>query len=245
MTNDTFAPLRFAGPAAKRRPLGRRPPPVRLNQPRASGRWSLLKELREPASTATERLLSQAQVLLRRHGVLTRESVLAEGWSGGFAALYPVLRALEEAGKARRGYFVAGLGGSQFALPGAVDRLRAGRDEPGQVVALAATDPAQPYGAVLPWPADAVGRMGRLPGAFVVIFGGELVLFLERGGRSLLTRGHITVDMLAALLRVALNLTKVELQRVDGEPVRQSKLAPLLGEAGFGPSPRGLVVWKH
>ena len=245
VTNDTFAPLRLLGPAAKRRPLGRRPPPVRLNQPRASGRWSLVQELREPAPTATEQLLSQAQVLLRRHGVLTRESVLAEGWSGGFAALYPVLRALEEAGKARRGYFVAGLGGSQFALPGAVDRLRAGRDAPGQVVALAATDPAQPYGAVLPWPADAEGRMGRVPGAFVVLESGELVLFLERGGRSLLTRGRITVDMLSALLRVALNVTKIELQRVDGEPVRQSKLAPLLGEAGFGPSPRGMIVWKH
>ncbi|MDQ6900296.1 MAG: DEAD/DEAH box helicase, partial [Candidatus Dormibacteraeota bacterium] len=245
VTNDTFAPLRLLGPAAKRRPPGRRPPPVRLNQPRASGRWSLVQELREPTPTATERLLSQAQVLLHRHGVLTRESVLAEGWSGGFAALYPVLRALEEAGKARRGYFVAGLGGSQFALPGAVDRLRAGRDAPGQVVALAATDPAQPYGAVLPWPADAEGQMGRVPGGYVVLDGGDLVLFLERGGRSLLTRGRITVDMLAALVQVALNLTKVELQRVDGEPVRQSKLAPLLGEAGFGPSPRGVVVWKH
>ncbi len=244
VTNDTFAPLRLLGPTRRRLP-GRRPPPVRLNQPRASGRWSLVQELREPRATATERLLSQAQTLLQRHGVLTREAVLAEGWSGGFSALYPVLRALEEAGKARRGYFVTGLGGSQFALPGAVDRLRSGRDAPGPAVALAATDPAQPYGAVLPWPAEAEGRMGRVPGAFVVLDHGELALFLERGGRALLTRGQIRVDMLAALIRAALKTGKIELQRVDGEPVRQSKLAPLLGEAGFGPSPRGLVVWKH
>jgi ATP-dependent helicase Lhr and Lhr-like helicase len=244
VTNDTFAPLRLLGPAPKRRGLSRRPHPVRLSQPRATGRWSLVRELREGEGSATERLYAQAGALLQRHGVLTRESVLAEGWSGGFAALYPVLRAMEEAGRIRRGYFVDGLGGSQFALPGAVDRLRGAREPDGQVVALAATDPANPYGAVLPWPqAGGEGRMARAAGAFVVLDSGELRLYLERGGRSLLTRGEVTPDHLRALAAVATAAGKVELQRVDGVPARQSPLAPSLSQAGFGRTPRGLVIW--
>jgi ATP-dependent Lhr-like helicase len=176
--------------------------------------------------------------------VLTRESVLAEGWSGGFAALYPVLRAMEEAGRIRRGYFVDGLGGSQFALPGAVDRLRDARERDGRILALAATDPANPYGAVVPWPnTDGEGRMARAAGAFVVLDSGDLRLYLERGGRSLQTRGEVTVDHLRALVAAATGAGKVELQRVDGAPARQSPLAPRLTEAGFGPTPRGLVVW--
>ncbi|HEY4865122.1 MAG TPA: DEAD/DEAH box helicase, partial [Candidatus Dormibacteraeota bacterium] len=139
VTNDTFAPLRLLGSASRRAGPGRRPQMLRLNQPRASGRWSLVADLMEASPSPTERLYAQAGTLLQRHGVLTRESVLSEGWSGGFASLYPVLRAMEEAGKIRRGYFVDGLGGSQFALPGAVDRLRAMREPDGQVLALAAT----------------------------------------------------------------------------------------------------------
>ncbi|MBO0686984.1 MAG: DEAD/DEAH box helicase, partial [Candidatus Dormibacteraeota bacterium] len=131
VTNDTFAPLRLLGPPPKRRGLSGRPPPVRQSQPRAAGRWSLVRELRHDEGAPTERLYAQAGALLQRHGVLTRESVVSEGWSGGFAALYPVLRAMEEAGRIRRGYFVDGLGGSQFALPGAVDRLRGSREPDG------------------------------------------------------------------------------------------------------------------
>jgi ATP-dependent Lhr-like helicase len=213
-----------------------------LNHPRAAGRWSLVADLvGEAPPNATERLHAEAGVLLQRHGVLTREAVVAEGWQGGFAALYPVLRAMEETGRIRRGYFVQGLGGSQFALPGAVDRLRAARDPEGRVVAIAATDPANPYGALLPWP-ELTGRPARAAGAYVVLEDGELRLYLERGGRSLVTHGHVTVDQLVALVKV-LNKLKVELHRVDGFDVNASPLAPLLREAGFGSSPRGMVLW--
>src|SRR5207302_10110244 len=195
------------------------------------------------AASTTERLHAEAGVLLQRHGVLTREAVVGEGWAGGFAALYPVLRAMEEAGRIRRGYFVDGLGGSQFALPGAVDRLRGAREPDGRVLALAATDPANPFGAVIPWPStEGEGRMARAAGAFVVLDSGDLRLYLERGGRSLLTRGEVTAEHLRALVAAATGAGKVELQRVDGVPARQSPLAPRLAEAGFGPTPRGLVV---
>jgi ATP-dependent Lhr-like helicase len=246
VTNDTFTPLRLLGPAPRRRPA-RRPVLPRLSPPRAAGRWSLVREVgAREGSSPTQRLYAQAGALLQRHGVLTRESVLAEGWSGGFAALYPVLRAMEEAGRIRRGYFVDGLGGSQFALPGAVDRLRAARDA-GGLLALAAADPAQPYGAVLPWPqsaeAEAGGRMARVAGAYVVLVDGELRLYLERGGRSLLTRGLVRVEHLQALVAAATRAGKVEVRQVDGAPTRQSPIAALLAEAGFGPTPRGMVAW--
>jgi ATP-dependent helicase Lhr and Lhr-like helicase len=246
VTNDTFAPLRVRGGGPARRAAPSRRPLMRLGQPRATGRWSLVQDLLEPAAPRTERLYAQAGALLQRHGILTRESVVGEGWSGGFAGLYPVLRAMEEAGRIRRGYFVDGLGGSQFALPGAVDRLRAAREPDGAVWALAATDPANPYGAVLPWPAAGPeGRMARAAGAFVVLESGELHLYLERGGRSLLTRGEVRVEHVRALVGVATHAGKLEVQRVDGVPVRQSSLAPVLAEAGFGQSPRGLVVWPR
>ena len=150
---------------------------------------------------------------------------------------------MEESGRIRRGYFVVGLGGSQFALAGAVDRLRAAREPSGSVLALAATDPANPFGLVLPWPAQPQegGRMARAAGAYVVVEDGELRLYLERGGRSLLTAGPVAPEHLAALVGVL--RTKVEVQRVDGRPVQESALAPLLREAGFGSSPRGLVFW--
>ena len=240
VTNDTFAPLRLLGPAARR--PARRPRLPRLIQPRATGRWSLVEDLVGSGANATERLHSEAGVLLQRHGVLTREAVIAEGWPGGFAGLYPVLRAMEESGRIRRGYFVEGLGGSQFALPGAVDRLRSHRDEGGGIVALAATDPANAYGSVLPWP-ESEGRMGRAAGAFCVLDAGELVLYLERGGRSLITRGEVTAAHLAALIAVATRAGKVELQKVDGAPVMESPLNALLRESGFSSTHRSLVAY--
>jgi ATP-dependent Lhr-like helicase len=244
VTNDTFAPLRLLGSPSRRNGITRRPALLRLNQPRASGRWSLVTDLLDATPAATERLYAQAGALLQRHGVLTRESVVGEGWTGGFAALYPVLRAMEETGKIRRGYFVDGLGGSQFALPGAVDRLRGMREPDGKVLALAATDPANPYGTVIPWP-DGEGRMARAAGAFVVLDSGELRLYLERGGRSLLTRGEVRAEHVRALVTAAGRAGKVEVQRVDGVATRQSPLAPVLTEAGFGASPRGMVVWPR
>ena len=247
VTNDTFAPLRVPAGTARRTAPARRAPLLRLGSPRSAGRWSLVTDLLRPPAPATERLHAQAVTLLQRHGVLTREAVVAEGWPGGFAGLYPVLRAMEEAGRARRGYFVDGLGGSQFALPGAVDRLRAARDTERSMVALAATDPANPYGTALPWPpgeGDA-GRPARAAGAFVVLDGGELRLYLERGGRSLLTRGEVGVEHVRALAAAAVRTGRVEVQRVDGTPVRQSRLASALLHAGFGHSPRGRVLGQR
>src|SRR5204863_4951111 len=180
VTNDTLAALRaFVRVPGSRHRAGRRRAPFRSRRhapPSAAGRWSLL--VPPPAArapTPTQRAKAQAEQLLSRHGVLTRSAVLAEGVPGGFAALYPVLRALEEAGRVRRGYFVSGLGGSQFAHPGALERLRALRDSalgpeeepPGAV--LAATDPANPYGATLPWPKADGGRLQRSAGVHVVL----------------------------------------------------------------------------
>ena len=244
VTNDTFVPLRLLGTQSRKAAPSRRAPIVRLSQPRASGRWSLVRDLLQPAPSPTERAYAEAGTLLQRHGVLTREAVVAEGWAGGFTGLYPVLRAMEEAGRIRRGYFVDGLGGSQFALPGAVDRLRAAREPDRSIVALAVTDPANPYGAALPWPSEAEGRMARAAGAFVVLDSGELRLYLERGGRSLLTRGEVTTEHVRALGAAAGRAGRIEVQKVDGTPVRQSPLARVLLDAGFGQSPRGLVLWR-
>ncbi|HKC20696.1 MAG TPA: DEAD/DEAH box helicase, partial [Candidatus Dormibacteraeota bacterium] len=240
VTNDTFAPLRLLGPAA-RRPTSR-PRLPRLTQPRATGRWSLLGDVVGAGANTTERLHSEAGVLLQRHGVLTREAVVAEGWQGGFASLYPVLRAMEESGRIRRGYFVEGLGGSQFALPGAVDRLRSLRESGGGIVALAATDPANAFGTMLPWPRTD-GRMSRAAGAYCVIDDGRLVLYLERGGRSLLTSGDVQLAHLQALIAVATNAGKVELQKVDGVAAMDSSLKAALREAGFSQTHRSLIAY--
>jgi ATP-dependent helicase Lhr and Lhr-like helicase len=244
VSNDTFAPLRALGPRTRggngvrpsRRPL------MRLVPPRASGRWSLVAGLREPAPPATERLHALCNVLLQRHGVLTREAALAEGVPGGFAALYPVLRAMEEAGRIRRGYFVDGLGGSQFALPGAVDRLRGEREAAAGIVALSAVDPANPYGVTVPWP-ESTGRTARAASAFAVLDGGVLRLYLERGGRSLHTMGEVTAEHARALAAVATRAGRLEITSVDGGPVQGSAAAAALRESGFGASPRGLVHW--
>jgi len=240
VTNDTFAPLRLLGPATRR--PAHRPRLPRLTKPRASGRWSLVTDLVGLGGNSTERLHAAAGVLLQRYGILTRESVAGEGWPGGFAGLYPVLRAMEESGRIRRGYFVEGLGGSQFALPGAVDRLRALREQDDRVIALAACDPANPYGSVLAWPRSD-GRMARAAGAYCVIDGGRLVLYLERGGRSLLTNGEVSLDHLRALVAAALHGGRLELQRVDGAAVVDSPLAGPLREAGFSSTHRGLVAY--
>jgi len=240
VTNDTFAPLRLLGPLARR--PARKPRLPRLIQPRATGRWSLVSDLIGSGANATERLHSEAGVLLQRHGVLTREAVVGEGWPGGFASLYPVLRAMEESGRIRRGYFVEGLGGSQFALPGAVDRLRSLRESGAGVIALAATDPANPYGTVLDWP-PSDGKMSRAAGAYCVLDDGRLVLYLERGGRSMLTSGEVQLAHLQALIAMATNAGRVELQKVDGLPVMESPLKTTLREAGFSATHRSLVAY--
>lgn len=191
--------------------------------------------------------------LLERHGVLTRAGALAEEVPGGFAAVYPVLRAMEEAGHARRGYFVAGLGGAQFALPGAVDRLRAMRttEEDAAPLVLAAADPANPYGAALAWPETAAAGRARGPsrtaGAYVALVAGVPVAFLERGARKLTTFTSDT-DLLGAALGAFGMLARdgrvrrIELDTVDGLPAGASLLGPHFEALGFVRTAKGFLL---
>ena len=267
VTNDTFGPLRAL--RWKRPGRDRRPRPGRLSTlgpPEAAGRWSLVEpdpgigdvgEGPTPAApVATQRLHALARVLLERHGIVTREAVMAEGVEGGFAAIYPVLRALEESGRIRRGYFVDGLGAAQFALAGAIDRLRAGRDGEGgapRVDLLAAADPAQPYGAALAWPRrdDADRRpFQRAAGAYVVLVDGAPVLYLERGGSSLVTFPAAAdaerLGRALAALRVLVvdgRVRELVVSRVDGDPVGPTGAwRDRLVAAGFVAGYRGMAL---
>ncbi len=284
-TNDAYAPLRaprltLARPSAPARALSA---PERAGHARPArrgsrfaarrrgtaaqvqGRWSLTAPLFRDASggepDARERRRAQAELLLERYGIVTREVVLAEGIPGGFAALYGELAALETLGVARRGYFVEGLGGAQFALPGAVERLRAGRERPDpRPLVLAAVDPAQPYGAALPWPPDPRGeRTGRRPdgaarrrtarvaGAYVVLCDAEPVLYVERAGRGLLTLVDDDERIASALTALAEQvrtgkIRRLGIERIDGEPVGGSRWVALLVELGFRTGPRRLTL---
>jgi len=272
--------------------FGRPAMPTRTGPPTVSGRWSLLPgrgvvlpgrgvvlaAADRGQDDQTMRAHALALTLLERHGVLTRGAVAAERITGGFAAVYPVLRAMEEAGQCRRGYFVEGLGGAQFALPGAVDRMRAldpgtvrgeldpgivrgdgsprdrrvpGGPLPGSALVLAAADPAQPYGAALPWPdrpgeTPASHRPGRKAGALTVLVDGSLILYVERGGRTLLSwtdEAEVLAPAAAALAAAvrAGALGRLTVERADGERAGgDSPLTQALEAAGFRPSPRGL-----
>jgi ATP-dependent Lhr-like helicase len=269
VTGDAFAAVRATtgrspGPARRARAgagrsgaarpgaaLGTRPRPrlgslSALGPLRGQGRWSLVTREIGPAAgpgAATESGVAVTGLLLERHGILTRDAARGEGVPGGFAGIYPVLRTMEEAGRIRRGYFVAGLGAAQFALPGAVDRLRALRDPDGSgdgplVHVLAATDPANAYGVSLPWP---VKGPSRAAGAYVVLHGGIPSLYLERGGRSLVglracdgsweDAAVAGIDWLVAAGRTS----RLALQRYPAE------LEAHLRAAGFTPTPKGLV----
>jgi ATP-dependent helicase Lhr and Lhr-like helicase len=198
---------------------------------------------------STARAKAVAEQLLARHGVLTRPAVMAEGITGGFSALYPVLKVLEEAGRVRRGYFVAGLGGSQFALAGALERLRSVRDgaddddAPASAV-LAATDPANPFGAALPWPEAAAGRGMRAAGVHVAIVEGVLAAVIARGDGEILpllpdrepARTRIARGLAAALARWALRTGRTSLGWGGaGTPADHAALVEPLREAGFAP----------
>ncbi|MFF4925276.1 ATP-dependent helicase [Kitasatospora sp. NPDC001261] len=288
VTNDTLAPLRAllgsgrtAGATAHRAPrstprgryggagraLGRVGGALRSGPPTVAGRWSLLPAF---AADPTVRATTQAQNLLDRHGLLTRGAVAAERVPGGFAGVYRVLAAMEERGRARRGYFVEGLGGAQFAMEGAADRLRSvnGRleraraaewpaaraGEPPQTLVLAAADPANAYGAALPWPDPPAApdgkeptahRPGRKAGALVVLVDGEPALYVERGGKSLLAwpEDEATRALAAGALAAAVRegaLGSVTVERANGEPALGSALGRALEEAGFHATPRGL-----
>ncbi len=252
LTNDTLAPLRslLAGSGQRRshsrrvrpgRP-GRLGIPPRTAAPTVTGRWSALPA-RDLDRTRSGH--AQAEALLDRHGIVTRGAVVAERLGAGYAATYPMLKAFEQSGRCRRGYFVEGLGGLQFAIPAAVDRMRSLPADSGALV-LAATDPANAFGAALPWPEHpGTHRPGRKAGALVVLVNGELCLYVERGGKSLLSWSDDTdvvqpaADALALAVRDGM-LGRLSVERADGAAVAHSPLAEALEAAGFHPTPRGL-----
>jgi ATP-dependent Lhr-like helicase len=211
------------------------------------GRWSLTAPLLRGDVDPTARRRAIAELLLERYGVLTREQVLAEGLPGGFSALYPELSQLETLGTARRGYFVESLGGAQFALPGAVERLRSQRAAEERPLVLAVVDPAQPYGAVLPWPTRD-RRPQRVAGAYVVLSQGEPILYLERGGRALQTLipaddSRIQPALVALVDQVrAGRIKRLALEKVDGSEAMTSVLAPALLALGFQEGPRRMTL---
>ena len=271
ITGDTFAPVRaLLGGTGRRsgRPAhrqgSRRAPRLsrysvahaqtRASDPTVAGRWSAL-----PAAEldSTVRAHFQAELLLNRHGVLTKGAVAGEGIPGGFSMLYKVLSAFEDAGRCQRGYFVESLGGAQFAVASTVDRLRSYLDsvEPErrdyQTVVLAAADPANPYGAALPWP-EGAHRPGRKAGALVALVDGELAWFLERGGRTLLSftadpeAHHAAAGALADLVGAG-RVQSLVVEKINGEPVLapdadggQVAVVTALTNAGFARTPRGL-----
>jgi ATP-dependent helicase Lhr and Lhr-like helicase len=255
VTNDTFAPLHALARRSGRR--GR--------EDLAGGRWSLVRALRDPGRAETERAYARASLLLERYGVLSREAAATEDVEGGFAALYKMLRAMEDAGRVRRGHFVEGLAGAQFAQPGVVDRLRGARAGamPGErggdtpegagetTLALAAIDPANPYGALLPWPevgARGDSRPRRVPGAWVVLVEGVPALYASAGGRQLLTFAGANAALasaFAALHRLPRSgRRRLTIETIDDVPVRDSPHAPALAAAGFVADYRGVTAWR-
>ncbi len=272
-TNDAFAPLR-----APRLTLARaQRDQLRRGQARrgrfgagrrrggtaaqVQGRWSLTEPLLRSDVDPVQRRRALGELLLERYGIVTREQVLAEGLPGGFSAIYPELSQLETLGIARRGYFLEGLGGAQFALPGAVERLRAregaggGGSQDAAALVLSAVDPAQAYGAALPWPqpdrADGAAprrRPARQAGAYVVLVGGEPILYLERGGKALQTlvgahdpRLQPGLAALAEHVRGGA-IKRLALEKVDGESAMASALAPALTALGFQEGPRRMTL---
>ena len=263
VSNDTLTPLRALTRSGTPSHRTKRPPArprmasttgrggasLRTGPPETAGRWALLPQL---DTDPTRRAHAAAERLLDRHGVVIRGAVVSERQPGGFAAVYKVLSAFEDSGRCRRGYFVEGLGAAQFGTAGAIDRLRTFSevDDGGKPtsVCLAATDPANPYGAALPWPeSDGGHRPGRKAGALVVMVDGQLVLYVERGGRTLLTwsddadrLGPATASLAEAARRGSLG--RITVERADGAALLGGGSTPLreaLDAAGFVATPRG------
>jgi ATP-dependent Lhr-like helicase len=259
VTNDTFHPLRaFTQPPVKRTRRHDSAQPFRsrrLTPATAEGRWSLVEVRAGGRPSPTEWAAAVASQLLARHGILTREAVAVESLPGGFSVVYDVLKAMEDAGRVRRGYFVGGLGATQFALPAAVDLLRAVRDEPEvpQTVCLAATDPANPYGAILKWPGDrAEGKAGptRSVGAGVILVNGALAAYIGRADRQILTflpedepARSLTAREVARTVHHLATGGSVRdgmlIAAIDGVAAPAHPLAPFLIEAGFVRRPGG------
>ncbi len=238
ITNDTFGSLR-ALLARSRVRKSRRPRPIAMG-----GRWSLVRDLIDPRTTSTEREHARATQLLERHGLVTRETMSIEASAGGFGPTYRVFRAMEEAGKLRRGYFVEGLGGAQFAYAGVIDRLRRIRDEEDRadVALLAATDPANPFGWLLPWPDFGSGSDSaptRSTGSRVVLVGAAPVLYLNRSGRTVKVRADATEDEISRAIPSLVEMARtrrrkdLEIETINGESALASELRPLFESAGF------------
>ncbi|HJS72893.1 MAG TPA: DEAD/DEAH box helicase, partial [Vicinamibacteria bacterium] len=247
VTNDTFFPLRSLGKTRSRR--GRRPP----NAKYAGGRWSLVEGLLDPSVSETERAHARVTMLLERYGLVSRAAAQFEEIPGGYGSMYPVLREMEERGRLRRGHFVEGLAGSQFALAGAVERLRAHRhDAPAETRALAAVDPANPYGAILPWPeTPRAARPRRVPGSWVILHDGRLALYMEKGGRSLLTFGpfeepEVARLTLAALMRLPRRRPqRLRIAAIDERPPTESPFKGLFLDLGFFAEASTMVYAEH
>jgi ATP-dependent Lhr-like helicase len=270
ITNDTFHALRaFTRPPERR---GRKIKPGsgvpgrvfhsrRVAPPSAEGRWSLVSGRMTRTVSPTEASAALAQQLLSRYGVLTREVAAAEGIVGGFSAVYDVLRALEDAGRIRRGYFASGVGATQFALPAALDLLRSLRTAPEEpeVVVLGATDPANPYGTLLKWPAgstdeaDASRGPTRTVGAVVVVVNGALAAYVSRGARQLIAflpedeparsiTGRALSAKLAQLARGEDGRLALLIAEINGVPASEHPLAGYLVDAGFSPSAMGFQI---
>ena len=265
LTNDTFQALRaFTRPPEKRaRKPARRTNfrSRRIGPPSSEGRWSLTRDRLTGDVSPTEWSTATAQQLLSRYGVVTREVAGAEGIEGGFSAVYDVLKAMEDAGRIRRGYFVAGVGAMQFALPAALDLLRTFKnasDEP-ETVVLAATDPANPYGTMLKWPEVSAeqSNSGRGPtrtiGSVVVLVDGALAAYVARGGRQLIA--YLPEDepartivsralgkRLAAIARGEDGRSGLLISEINGGPTADHPLAPFLIDAGFNPSAMGFQM---
>jgi ATP-dependent Lhr-like helicase len=245
VTNDTLAPLRALSWKKARR-SGRRAGLPSATPPAGSGRWYLVADLHAgiPA-LAEERGRARAEQLLDRYGVVTRDAVLAEGIPGGFAGLYPVFAAMEDAGRVRRGYFIEGLGGAQFGLPGAIDRLRS---TTASFLTLSATDPANPYGAMLAWPQVAAGRLARRAGSHVVLYDGHLVAYVERGGRTLhtLDADHDAVALAAEVTSLARRrYRRMTIETIDDDPAAQTALGAALLADRFVQGYRGITFRDH
>jgi ATP-dependent Lhr-like helicase len=249
VTNDTFQALRSLRMRRSKKAARRKS----ADSVTAGGRWSLVRDLCAGAPAPTERAHARAVALLDRHGLVSREHAAIEA-GGGFAATYRVLRAMEEAGKVRRGYFVEGLSGAQFAYAGAVDRLRGKRSAPDvpEVPVLSAVDPASVWGWLLPWPETTEVNTSpprRVAGATVVLVDGEPVLFLDRRGRRLRTFKDRTAPELLSLAVRALDQARtgklLRIEHIDGAPARTSPHAPLLRASGFGADHRGLTLERR
>ena len=256
VSNDTFAPLRTLGQRASRS-RGRR---WQAGSSLAGGRWSRVDTLTVPDVPDTRRAIAGANMLLDRYGVVSREMAAAEELPGGFSAIYKVLATLEESGRVRRGYFVEGLSGAQFARPGCVDRLRGTRDQwdesgdPDEIAYLQAIDPANPWGAVLAWPdsgdARPAARPRRVAGAWLLLHQGRPVLYLGPKGRQLttfpanLTDPDVRTAAFAALMQVPKlhRRGSLVIEKIDGQPVRDSAHHAEMLRCGFISDYRGLAA---